>query len=82
MVMFVIATYLSCLMIHDSYKKWDHAPVIVSLSEKATPVWKVPFPAVTICPEVKVKAEIMNLTDLGCKFFENFANVQNITNAT
>lgn len=80
--MFVIATYLSCWMIHDSYKKWDHAPVIVSLSEKATPVWKVPFPAVSICPEVKVKAEMMNLTEIGQKFFEHIENIFNMTQET
>lgn len=36
--------------------------MIVNLSEKATPVWKVPFPAVTICPEAKISAKELNLT--------------------
>lgn len=26
MVMFAIATYSSCIMIHDSYVKWDESP--------------------------------------------------------
>lgn len=63
MVMFVIALYLSSTMILTAYRKWDQAPVIVSLSEKATPVWKVPFPAVTICPEIKIRASRLNLTE-------------------
>lgn len=62
MFMFVIATCLSCYMIHKSYKKWESTPVIVSFSEKATPVWKIPFPAVTICPEVKISAKMLNIT--------------------
>lgn len=63
-VMFGIAVCLSCSMILDSYAKWDQTPVIISLSTKATPVWKVPFPAVTICPEVKSSSSKINLTDL------------------
>lgn len=69
-------------MIYDSYKKWDHAPVIVSLSEKATPVWKVPFPAVTICPEVKVKANMINLTNTGRQLFQDFEYAMNMTDET
>lgn len=49
-------------MIIKAYTKWEQEPVIVSLSEKATPVWKVPFPAVTICPEVKTSITKINLT--------------------
>lgn len=64
MVMFVIAVCLSCRMIHESYTKWDQTPVIISLSTKATPVWKIPFPAVTICPEVKTSSQKINLTDI------------------
>lgn len=62
MIMFVVATCLSGYMIHNSYIKWDEKPVIVSLSEKATPIWKIPFPAVTICPEAKISAKVVNIT--------------------
>lgn len=72
MIMFGIAVYLSYLMIQDSYRKWDQAPVIVSLSEKATPVWKVPFPAVTICPEVKASIRKINLTKTYHELLHNF----------
>lgn len=53
MIMFSIVMSLSCWMIAKAWNKWDENPVIVSLNEKSTPIWKVPFPAVTICPEVK-----------------------------
>lgn len=33
-----------------------------SSTEKRLPVWKIPFPAVTICPEVKVKKEHLDFT--------------------
>lgn len=60
--MFVAATCLSGYMIHESYVRWESTPVVVTLSEKATPVWKYPFPAVTICPEVKISSRMLNLT--------------------
>ena len=45
------------------YDKWQKSPVISSFAEKSTPVWKIPFPAVTICPEVKAKYNILNITN-------------------
>lgn len=35
------------------WNKWDSSPVIVSFDDKSTPIWKIPFPAVTICSETK-----------------------------
>ncbi|XP_058122949.1 pickpocket protein 28-like [Anopheles ziemanni] len=49
-------------MIFKTYIKWNQAPIIVSFSEKTTPVWEIQFPAVTICPETKVQAAKLNLT--------------------
>lgn len=62
--MFVIAVGLSCYMIHDSYKKWDETPVITTLSTKPTAIWEIPFPAVTVCSEVKTSSEKINLTEI------------------
>lgn len=79
MIMFVIATCLSCYMIHDSYKKWNESPVIVSLSEKSTPVWKVPFLAVTICPEVKISAKMLNITQTFHDIIQAGGSLKNIS---
>lgn len=46
------------------YEKWDQSPVIVSFAEKSTPVWEIPFPAVTICPETKSYIDMLNFTDV------------------
>lgn len=51
--------------------------MIVSLSEKATPVWKVPFPAVTICPEVKISSNVLNLTKTLHNILESFEPNEN-----
>uniref|UniRef100_A0A1I8Q523 Pickpocket protein 28-like n=1 Tax=Stomoxys calcitrans TaxID=35570 RepID=A0A1I8Q523_STOCA len=52
-VIFVITIYFCTTIIVRIYVKWSETPVIVSFSEKSTPIWSVPFPRVTICPETK-----------------------------
>ncbi|CAG2062721.1 unnamed protein product, partial [Timema podura] len=46
------------------WRKWNDSPVIVSFDETSTPVWDIPFPAVTICSEVKVKQTLFNFTEV------------------
>ncbi|XP_063915457.1 pickpocket protein 28-like [Zophobas morio] len=36
--------------------------VLVSFVQTPTPVWQVPFPAITICPENKVRQSVYNFT--------------------
>ncbi|ERL91445.1 hypothetical protein D910_08775, partial [Dendroctonus ponderosae] len=35
------------------YRKWESSPIIVSFSTREKPIYEIPFPAVTICPESK-----------------------------
>lgn len=53
---------MCALSINNVYTKWDQSQVIVSFAEKSTPVWEIPFPAVTICPETKSKIDYLNFT--------------------
>lgn len=66
-VVWIIAIGLSlCLcgiLIWNVLIKWNQTPVIVSFAEKSAPVWEVPFPAVTVCPETKSYANKLNFTD-------------------
>lgn len=50
---FSIFMYFCSTLISNVWDKWNETPVIVSFSEKSTPVWEIPFPAVTICSETK-----------------------------
>lgn len=50
------------IMILKIYEKWQLSPVIVSFAEKSTPVWQIPFPAVTICPETKAMVKNIDFT--------------------
>ncbi|KAL1122769.1 hypothetical protein AAG570_003096 [Ranatra chinensis] len=66
-VMLVLAASGSGYNIHKIWRKWTTSPVIVTFAERSTPVWQVPFPAVTICPQVKSRATIFNFTDVYSK---------------
>ncbi|XP_057654111.1 pickpocket protein 28-like [Diorhabda carinulata] len=48
----------------EVYHKWDQSPVIVTLATKETPIYSIPFPAVTICPNSKVNANMYNHTSV------------------
>lgn len=61
-IAFSFSIYLCSRLIYNVYTKWDQSPVIVSFAEKSTPVWQIPFPAVTMCPETKAQSELFNYT--------------------
>ncbi|XP_065075657.1 pickpocket protein 28-like [Ochlerotatus camptorhynchus] len=70
-VVFVLSVGSCAMLIHKTYQKWDQTPVIVSFNEKSTPVWQIPFPAVTICPQTKVKSGMLNFS----QDFNDFTNM-------
>lgn len=51
------------MLIFQLYIKWEQSPVIVSFSEKSTPIYEIPFPSVTICPETKAKKNMIDFTE-------------------
>ncbi|ALC49619.1 rpk [Drosophila busckii] len=53
LIVFVVSIYSCGSLINNAYTKWNATPVIVSFAEKSTPVWNIPFPAITICSETK-----------------------------
>lgn len=62
-IAFGLSLFFCGFLIHNVWIKWDQSPVIVSFAEKSTPVWEIPFPAVTICPETKTYMDKLNFTD-------------------
>lgn len=58
-ISFLITFYGCIRMINNVYERWELSP---SFDDKLTPVWDIPFPAVTICPETKAKVNILNMT--------------------
>lgn len=61
-IAFMVSLGLSAYLISEPLRKYRESPVIVSFDEKATPVWAIPFPTVTICAETKVDLDEFNCT--------------------
>ncbi|XP_053685872.1 pickpocket protein 28-like [Sabethes cyaneus] len=81
-IVFVLSIVSCTFLIHKIYRKWDETPVIVSFAEKTTPVWQIPFPAVTVCPQTKVHVRDLNFSKEFEKHVELFIQGQFEINAT
>jgi amiloride-sensitive sodium channel len=64
---FLISTAVAAYFILTVWNKWDTSPVLVSFANAPTSVWKLPFPAITICPEVKIKNSLFNYSEIYSK---------------
>ncbi|KAI8439387.1 hypothetical protein MSG28_013193 [Choristoneura fumiferana] len=60
--MFTCCVVLCAGLIAKVYKKWNESPVIVSFAENPMPVFKIPYPAVTVCFETKAMQSKYNFT--------------------
>ncbi|TMW52550.1 hypothetical protein DOY81_002375 [Sarcophaga bullata] len=63
-MVFVFSIYLCASLTMNIWWKWNNNPVIVSFAEKSTPVWQIPFPAVTVCTETKSRQTVFNFTEI------------------
>uniref|UniRef100_A0A6P7F4A8 Pickpocket protein 28-like isoform X1 n=1 Tax=Diabrotica virgifera virgifera TaxID=50390 RepID=A0A6P7F4A8_DIAVI len=50
-------------LISQIYAKYTESPVIVSFATKESPIYTIPFPAVTICPTTVAQKKLFNFTD-------------------
>ncbi|XP_059219966.1 pickpocket protein 28 [Stomoxys calcitrans] len=50
---FILSTFYCMQTIGKIYDKWVDTPVIVSFSERSTPIADIPFPAITLCSETR-----------------------------
>ena len=53
-VSFILSLTFCVYIVAPIVSKWDTDPTIISISDTNYPVWKVDFPAVTICSNNKV----------------------------
>lgn len=75
MIAFVLSLICCGFLINAMYTKWDQRPIIVSFATTPTPVWELPFPAVTICPETKTNKTEFNIT----KAYHEYKNLSTIS---
>lgn len=61
--LWVLISFILCIiLLNNVWSRWNADPMIVSLTDRAEPVWEIPFPAITICPETKSKKSVFNFT--------------------
>lgn len=60
----VTALMFVCYMIYVLGNKFISVPVIVSFSTKETPIFKIPFPTVTICSNARFTSTTVNYAEL------------------
>lgn len=65
----------STFLIYKTYYKWITSPVVVTFAMTETAIWKIPFPAVTVCMESSANSAVFNYSDVYLKYLEH----QNIT---
>ncbi|KAJ3647269.1 hypothetical protein Zmor_024794 [Zophobas morio] len=71
-----IIIFLICLIacisaIYGVYRKWEGSPVIVNFANQGTPIYQIPFPAITICPESKSFQPVFSYTRTMQKMLSN-----------
>ncbi|XP_026496020.2 pickpocket protein 28 [Vanessa tameamea] len=76
--MFTCCVILCAGLIRKVWLKWNESPVIVSFAENSTPVWQIPYPAVTVCFETKAQQTKFNFT----KYYHLYNNASTVGNLT
>ncbi|KAJ8923406.1 hypothetical protein NQ315_001964 [Exocentrus adspersus] len=78
LILFCISLYVCIDLIIKTWEKWDTSPVLVSFARSPTPVWQIPFPAVTICSETKTRQTKYNFTDAFDRYrmFGNLSDIE------
>jgi acid-sensing ion channel, other len=62
--------------------KWEQNPVIVTFAERPTPIWQIPFPAVTICPNAKAAKTVIDLKKVYRYFVVDKKSLYNLSAGT
>ncbi|XP_077285575.1 pickpocket protein 28-like [Arctopsyche grandis] len=63
MLVFCACTTIICIIFAVSWFKWFPNPDSIEVKENLEPVWKIPFPAVTICSESKIRQTLFNFSE-------------------
>lgn len=62
-IAFGLSLILSGWLIRRTWIKWDQSPTILRHANEITSITDIPFPAVTICPEIKFRREKLNYSE-------------------
>ncbi|KAM7342302.1 pickpocket protein 28-like [Cochliomyia hominivorax] len=67
-VFLLISLCLGIVLIRKTYLKWLDSPVILGFDETLVPIHKIPFPTITICPEIKMNTSQFDFNQISHRF--------------
>lgn len=62
-IVLVISAITCSTFIFNIVEIWTDSPTLVTVTAAPRPIWDIPFPAITVCPDVKAKVAKLNFTD-------------------
>ncbi|KAL7737995.1 hypothetical protein ACLKA6_006353 [Drosophila palustris] len=72
LVLTCTSVYFAVSLIWATYLKWQDSPVILGFDETLVPVHKIPFPTITICPEIKVERNVFDYANISQQIWDDF----------
>ncbi|KAH8240930.1 hypothetical protein KR026_008316 [Drosophila bipectinata] len=72
-----VSVFFAFALIRSAYFKWKYSPVILGFDETLVPVHKIPFPTITVCPEIKLNPFVI---EAFLEFSEDYKTHGNISN--
>ncbi|KAH8405086.1 hypothetical protein KR222_000906 [Zaprionus bogoriensis] len=80
LVLTCTSVYFAVSLIWATYLKWQDSPVILGFDETLVPVHKIPFPTITICPEIKMERNVFDYANISQQIWENFQQKKGFSN--
>lgn len=63
-IAFGLSLWLCTIMVNNVWNQWLENPVDMSFTHKERPISDIPFPTVTICPEIRTMKHKLDLNPL------------------
>ncbi|KAH8403942.1 hypothetical protein KR215_006867 [Drosophila sulfurigaster] len=72
LVLTCTSVYFAVSLIWATYLKWQDSPVILGFDETLVPVHKIPFPTITICPEIKMERNVFDYANVSRLIWDKY----------
>jgi amiloride-sensitive sodium channel len=69
MIAVLISTVAFVYYSFNTYIRWQDHPIILGFDEQVTDIFQIPFPAISICSNIKFDVTDINVEDLKEKYY-------------
>ncbi|XP_017835475.1 pickpocket protein 28 [Drosophila busckii] len=73
------SVYFAVSLIWATYLKWQDSPVILGFDETLVPVHKIPFPTITICPEIKMERNVFDYANISDEIWRTYQETNDLS---